>query len=294
MNGDIQNRDNKQKSRFIVTCRLKPSEVFTGLEHQIVTSRNCKLTFQGDLLWAEFDAHSDDSIDDMNRLDELLRDLLSVMTFQVKHPLEYELVSFIEDKPRGETGIRHYQVGRLGLSPEVPRVTSKHLDDGSVMTILLDYCLHLRRAMLDYSIALQYAREAIVFCARSVEWVERYFDGRDTLRKSLAVPRRRLNQFFEMANDAVIARHAGDPQEKSEPTLKDIEFSVKFTREVVLERFFLYLWHKLAGEDPTKVEYPLDWPPPSDRFKSWNLELDEMLEPGYEYPETGTAYIQIQ
>lgn len=296
MKSDTQNQDAKQESRFIVTCRLKPSEAFTGLEHQIVTSRDRKLTFQGDLLWVEFDAHSDDLINEMNRLDEFLRDFLSVMTLQVKHPLEYELLSYIEDRPRGETGIRHYEVGRLGPGPEPPIVTKKHVDDGMVTTILLDYCPHSRRAMLDYYAALLYAREAIVFCARSVEWVEKYFGNRDIMQKSLVIPQKYLTDFFKLANDTAIARHAGDPLNKFEPNLKDIEFAIKFNREVVLERFFLFLWHKLAREDATRVEYPDDWPPPDEQFKSWNSKLNEIMQPSpiNNYPDGGTAYILAQ
>ena len=50
---------NQEKSRFIASFRLKPSQSFAGLKAQITTADGYELSFHDDMVWVGFDATSD-------------------------------------------------------------------------------------------------------------------------------------------------------------------------------------------------------------------------------------------
>ncbi len=283
-----------QKSRFIVNYRLKPEKSFSDLEYQFSTAGGYRLTFNGDIVAVEFDAHSKDRLNAMNKASEMLRDLLAILTFQIKHPLEFDLLSYIEDRPRDTVDARSYGLGRQKEYPEPPEVTATHIKHGASITRVAHHSPHFRYAIHDYSVALTLGREAIVFCARSVEWVKKYFQTRRVMKKSLCLSEKHLRLFLELANSTVIARHAGDPNEIRLPKLQEIEFSLVFTREMVLDRFGMYLWYKLSKEEPKQLEYPEDWKPPSEIFRATNSSLTKELQTilSRNCLESGLWYVQ--
>ena len=286
---------NERKSRFIVNYRLRSEQSFAGLEYQFSTvgEHGYRFTFRGNMLWVEFDAYSTDVLSEMNKAEEMLRDVLAILSFQVKHPLlDFDMLSYIEDKPRDTVDARNYGLGLVKPPDEPPRVTDSAFKHGNHITQLADRAPHFRRAIYDYSNSLSLPREAILFCARSVEWVKIYFKNRNLMRGSLCLPAKYLNLFFKLANNTVIARHAGSPDKVRPPQLNEIEFSVVFTREVVLERFQYYLWYTLSSEeDPTQLEPPEDTRPPSELFKAgnpyWTEKLRMILNKNY----PGLSYV---
>ena len=283
----------EQKSTFIVTYRLKPEQSFAGLKYQLSTVGGYTLTFDSDILWITFDAYSKDTLNEMNKVSEILRDVLAILTFQIKHPLDFDLISYVEDKPRETVFERSYGVARLGTPVEPPKVTATHIEHGTLFNQLVNYSRHFRYAIHDYSVALSLGREAIVFCARSVEWIQGYFQSRKLMKKSLCLPEKHLRLFFKLANETVIARHAGNPEDRRLPTLEEIRFSIVFTREIVLERFRIYLWYELSREDPPKAEYPEEMSPPSEYFEAENAVFSEELEMilSKNYPGSGLSYV---
>jgi len=224
-----------------------------------------------------------------DRLDtgtQALRTLLAILTIQKGYPFDLEPIQWIEDKPRDESGIANYVLGRLGLDltvqKEPPTIRTEHIHDGEIYAHLASNNAYYRYALLDYSVALSFPRESIVFCARSVEWVEKYFDAvrrslpgrtksgkRKLMKAGLKLPGKYLDRFFEIANETVIARHPGDPNKIRSPRIEEITFCVSFSR-VVLDRFAAFLWYKLSDEIPSQWKYPPNERPPSELFAANN------------------------
>ena len=117
-------------------------------------------------------------------------------------------------------------------------------------------------------------REAIVFCARSSEWVEKYFLTRDKMRKALKLPAKYLSQFFKIANETVIARHAGATRQ---PTINEIRYCVVFNR-ILLDRFAAIIWYSLSKSLPLRWEYAQDEKSPLEQFEDKNPSLRITLE----------------
>ena len=282
---------NQQKSRFIVSYRLKPSQSFAGLQTKITTGDGYELDFRDDMVWIGFDATSDEGLRSLDIGRQALRTLLAILTIQTEYPFDLEPIQWIEDKPRDESGSANYVLGKLGpdlaVQSEPPSITIEHVQKGEIYAHLASSNPYYRYALLDYSVALSFPREAIVFCARSSEWVESYFEtinqslskeakvgARNLMRAKLKLPRKYLSQFFKIANETVIARHAGAPRS---PKIEEIRFCVFFSR-IVLDRFGGYIWYSQSKSLPPQWTYPTDEKPPSDLFKDKNPGLTQSLK----------------
>lgn len=284
---------NQQKSKFIASFHLKPSQSFAGLEAQITTGDGYELSFRDDMVWMGFDATSDER---RRRLDigiQALKTLLAILTIQTQYPFDLEPIQWFEDKPRAETGVAKYVLGRLGpdltVQAKPPSVKIDHVRKGEIYVHLASHDAYYRYALLDYSVALSLPQESIVFCSRSVEWVEKYFGAikqrlskqklhdRTLMSNELNLPNKHVTQFFKIANDTVIARHAGDPSNIRVPKIEEIRFCV-FLNRVVLDRFALYLWHSLSGHLPQQWKYPPDQQPPSELLKAKKASLAKSLK----------------
>lgn len=282
---------NKQKSSFIVSFRLKPTQAFTGLQAKITTGDGYELSFHGDMVWIRFDAASDEWLRRLDIGRQALRTLLAILTIQTQYPFDLEPIQWIEDKPRDESGSVNYVLGRLGpdltVQTEPPSITIEHVQKSEIYAYLASSNPYYRYALLDYSVALSFPREAIVFCARSLEWVESYFDtinqslskeakvgARNLMRDKLKLPRKYLSQFFTIANETVIARHAGAPRS---PKIEEIRFCVFFS-SIVLDRFGGYIRYSQSKSLPPRLTYPTDEKPPSDLFKDKNPGLTQSLK----------------
>ena len=268
---------NPQKSKFIATFRLKPSQSFAGLKAQVTTGDGYALSFHDDMAWIRFDATSDEW---QRRLDigrQALRTLLAILTIQTEYPFDLEPIQWIEDKPRDKEGDANYVLGRLGpelsIQNEAPPITLEHINISAIYAHLAGINPHYKYALLDYSLALSIPREAIVFCARSSEWVKNYFGTRDKMRKGLVLPQKYLNQFFQIANDTVIARHAKPTRP---PTISEIRYCVIFNR-FLLDRFSVNIWHSQSKALPPDLAYPKDKKAPVDLFRANNPGLIETL-----------------
>ena len=284
---------NQQKSSFIASFRLKPSQSFSGLQVKFTTADGYELSFYDDIVWIRFDATSDEWLRRLNTGTQALRTLLSILTIQTDYAFDLEPIQWIEDKPRDETGTPNYVLGRLGpdltIQEKPPRVEIEHIHIGEIYAHIASNNAYYRYALLDYSVALSFPRESIVFCARSVEWVEEYFSAikrsdtkqkshtRELMKHELKLPGRNLDRFSTIANETVIARHARNLTKIRSPRIEEIRFCVSFSR-VVLERFAGFLWYTLSDELPSQWRYPSDLGPPSELFKANNSSLNSSLK----------------
>jgi len=283
---------NQQKSRFIVSYRLKPSQSFAGLQAKIATGDGYELDFRDDMVWIGFDAISDEWLHSLNIGRQVLRTLLAILTIQTEYAFDLEPIQWIEDKPRDEVGTANYVLGRLGpdltVQKEAPTIRTEHFHKGEIYIHLASQNAYYRYALLDYSVALSFVQESIIFFARSVEWIEKYFKvlkesmpkqkqyTRTLMRNELSLPKKYIVLFFKIANETVIARHGGDPNKTRPPKIEEIRFCRFFSR-VVIDRFSAYLWYALSNNLPSRMKYPSDEPSPSELFKANNASLTKSL-----------------
>lgn len=284
---------NQQKSRFIVSYRLKPSQPFSGLQAKISTGDGYELDFRDDMVWIGFDATSDEWLHSLDIGRQALRTLLAILTIQTEYAFDLEPIQWIEDKPRDEVGTANYVLGRLGpdltVQKEAPTIRTEHFHKGEIYVHLASRNAYYRYALLDYSLALSFVQESIIFCARSVEWIEKYFKvlkeslpkqkqhTRTLMRNELSLLDKYLTQFSTIANNTVIARHGGDPNKVRPPKIEEIRFCIFFSR-VVIDRFSSYLWYSLSNSLPSRWKYPRDEKSPSELFKAKNSSLTKSLE----------------
>lgn len=289
----MANIPNQQKSRFIVSYRLKPSQSFAGLQAKIATGDGYELDFKDDMVWIGFDATSDEWLQRLNIGRQALKTILAILTIQTEYPFDLEPIQWIEDKPRDDTGAAKYVLGRLGsdltIQEEPPSVQIDHIQKVEIYAHLASYIAYYRYALLDYSVALSLPQESIVFCARSVEWIEKYFSAikqifskpkqhtRTLMRSELSLPKKYIDLFFKIANETVIARHGGDPNRMRPPKIEEIRFCVVFSR-MVIDRFSAYLWYSLSDRLTLRLKYPTGRQPPSELFKAGNSSLINMLK----------------
>ncbi len=283
---------NQQKSRFIVSYRLKPSQSFAGLQAKISTGDGYELDFRDDMVWIGFDATSDEWRRSLEIGKQILRTLLAILTIQTEYAFDLEPIQWIEDKPRDEVGTANYVLGRLGpdlmVQKEAPTIKTEHFHKGEIYIHLASRNTYYRYALLDYSLALSFIQESIIFCARSIEWVEKYFSSvkqslpkqrqhvRTIICNELSLPKKHVNLFFKIANETVIARHGGDPNKTRPPKIEEIRFCIFFSR-VIIDRFSAYLWYALSNNLPSRMKYPSDEPSPSELFKANNASLTKSL-----------------
>jgi hypothetical protein len=271
------------KSSFIVSFRLKPTHAFNGLQAKITTGDGFELSFYDDLVWLRFDATSSEWLRQLDLGKQVLRTILSIFTIQTHYPFELEPIQWIEDKPRNEGSIANYVLGKLGdltAQRKTPSVTIDNIRNGQIHIYLASQNPYYRYALLDYSLALSIPQEAIVFCSRSSEWIESFFESinrplskkkRLIMRDNLHLPDKYLTKFFTISNETVIARH-GYKMETIRPPLKEeIRFCVFFNR-IVIDRFGAYIWYT-KSDLPHGLGYPKDQKPPSDLFEEKNPGL---------------------
>lgn len=282
---------NKQKSSFIVSFRLKPTQSFAGLRAKITTGDGYELSFH--MVWLRFDSASDEWLRQLDIGKQALRIILAILTIQTEYPFELEPIQWIEDKPRNESGAANYVLGKLGdltAQRETPSVKINHIRNGEIHIHLATINPYYRYALLDYSVALSIPQEAIVFCSRSVEWIESYFDtinrplpqkekigARRRMRDNLNLPDKYLTKFFTTANDTVIARHGHKIKTIRPPKIEEIRFCVFFNR-IVLDRFGGYIWYSQSKSLPSRLKYPKDEKPPSALFEEKNPGLTQDLK----------------
>jgi len=285
---------NQQKSRFIASFRLKPSRSFAGLEAHITTGDGYELSFRDGMVWIGFDATSDEWRRQLDIGTQTLRTILAILTFQTQYAFGFEPIQWIEDKPRDATGTANYVVGRLGpdllVQKKPPSVGIDHLHNAEIYAHLSSRNAYCQYALLDYSLAISLPREAIVFCARSVDWVESHFgaikrslpertklDKRELMKGELKLPGKYLKIFFKTANETVIGRHTGDPNKIRPPKIEEIRFCI-FFNSMVLDRFCAHLWHSLSNDLPSQWKEPADAQPLSELFEAHNPTLTRILK----------------
>lgn len=271
---------NQQKSKFIASFRLKPSKSFAGLQAKIVTGDGYELSFQDDMVWVQFEATSGEWLQRLNIGRQALKTILAILAIQTEYAFDLEPIQWIEDKPRDKASEANYVLGRLGadltVQKEPPSVKIDDIRRGGIYFHLASHNARYRYALLDYSVALSFPHESIVFCARSVEWVKSHFGTRTLMRNELFLPREYVTQFFKIANETVIARHAGDPRRIRSPNIEEVRFCIVFNR-VVLDYFALYLWHSLSSDLPQRWKYPADEKSPVELLEARKAGLTKML-----------------
>ncbi|MBI4299140.1 MAG: hypothetical protein HY666_05200 [Chloroflexi bacterium] len=281
-------------SQFIVTCRLLPQGSFREIDLKINLGDRCQFSFKDDLVWIMFESDSKEWLAKTQQGLEDLRTIISTLTLQVGYPYDFEPIQWIEDKPAPNPASRNYVLGKLGAivsRRDAPVITTEQLRKGRAYLILSEIAPHFRLAMLDYRLALSIPEEAIVFCARSLEWVEQYFDAlkrsqsglatsrkttsRDVMIRELMIPKSHVTRFFTIANNITIARHVKDPQKVRRPTLQEQRFSIYLTR-VVLDRFGTYVTLKEQGRLREHLPLPRGFDM-MEEFKNANVGLADLL-----------------
>lgn len=268
----------EMNSRFILTYRLQPESSFSGFSYKL-TASGITFDIKNDLVWMTFEATTETWEQERDEGVRILRTLLSVITLQVEYPFEVEPIQWIEDRPTEKSESRDYILGQLApIDPrpraEPPNITGDQLErQWEIHLHLCSIDPYFRMAVLDYTAALRFAAEAVVFCARSIEWIEEYFGSRSSLRSSLRLSKKYTTEFFRIANDTTIARHVKDPTKVRAPTIEEIRFCVFFSR-IVVDRFATYLWHRNAEV------LPMSWPEdlePGQMFTEANSRLTRSL-----------------
>jgi len=281
---------NQKRSHFVATFHLKPERSFITLRAHFTTEDGFELYFHDDMVWIRFDATANDWLRRLDVGRQVLRTLLAILTVQTEYPFDLEPIQWIEDKPRDKSGNANYVLGKLGPDLMVqinpPSITIEHVQRSEIYAHLASSNPYYRYALLDYSVALSLPQEAIVFCARSSEWVESYFKtinqslskgarvgARNLMRDELKLPRKYLAQFFKIANETVIARHA---RASRPPKIEEIRFCVFFSR-IVLDRFGYYIWYSQSESLPQRWKYREDEKSPSELFEASNSSLNDSL-----------------
>ncbi len=279
-----------QESQFVATYRLSPAESFKGVDIHLEL-KDVNVFVKADLAWLQFEAPPDQWSIRLQEAAGSLRTILAILTIQVEYPFEVEAIQWIEDK-RAAQGQPSYVLGNLragaGVQAPPPLLEGQHFAKGAIyahIAIRNPYYLH---AVLDYASALAVPSEAIVFHARSVEWLEHHFknqakltgatkvDKRALLRQGIKLKKAHLEEFFKIANETVIARHAGDPALIRRPTREEIGFCRVLTRGVI-DRFAGHIWYEISESLPDTLKWPDDEPEPGVLFASDSDRLNENL-----------------
>ena len=280
-------------SQFFVTCRLKPTVAFEEFDGLPVNfGDGYELDFKKDLAWVTFEASREDWERKREEGLSRLRTYLSAVTLQKEYPFEIEPIQWIEvaGEPRGtESVLGRLEPSELVAQEKPPKVTTEDFDRAREYVIIAEMSPFFRIAMLDYSVALSFPREAVVFLARSLDAVEGHFrvnptvpasmgkpqKVRDVMRTALCLSNRELNRFHTIANETTLARHAKKLSQLRAPTLNELRFCVVFCRQV-LERFAPYLWYE--NRDTLKEVMPFpENVNPADEFMRGNESLQELL-----------------
>ena len=167
-------------SQFFVTCRLIPATAFEELHDapKIKFNDDYELQFFGDLAWVGFQASSADWKNKRHEGLMRLRTYLSAVTLIKEYTFGTEPIQWVEiGQGKGEP---KYVLGRLSSDEPVaqvkaPKVTADDFRKASGYAILSGISPFFRRAMIDYSVALSFLSEGVVFLSRSLEAVEGYF-----------------------------------------------------------------------------------------------------------------------
>lgn len=145
-------------------------------------------------------------------------------------------------------------------------------------------------AVIDYQVALSMPNEALVFLARSIEWIREYFqdgkvkkqmkvDARKLMADELHLPLRHVKHFYKLVNDTVIARHAKNHAKVRPPLNREILFGM-FLCEAVLDHFSAYVWWRardlLKNIPELKVDFDFTQEVAANKGKL-SSDLDKVL-----------------
>jgi len=249
-----------QASQFFITYRLSPTSAFEGFKGiPIKYGDDYELQFQGDLVWISFQGNSENWEKRRNEGLSFLKTFLSAVALLKEYPFGVEPVQWIEK--RRECTEDKYILGRLAstelaVQAKPPKVTEEDIGKARLYLILAEINPLFKRAMIDYSVALSFPGEAVVFAPRALEAVETHFKSnspvkvsanmrkrktRDVMKQALSLPEKALKDFHKIANDTTVARHVKELSQLRSPTLEEIRFCIVFCR-IVLDKFALYLW----------------------------------------------------
>lgn len=281
-------------SQFFITYRLIPATAFQELDAapRVKFDDGYELQFSRDLAWVSFEASSTDW--EKKRAEGVfrLRTYLSAVTLIKQYTFGAEPIQWVEI--RQQKGEPKYILGRLSSDEPVakakpPPVTADDFRKVGGYAILSGINPFFRRAMIDYSVALSFMREGVVFLSRAIEAVEGYFmvtqpvppsgkrrqKSRDLMRKALCLPNKELIRFFTIANETTLARHAKSLNQFPAATEEELRFCAVFCRTVI-ERFARYLQYE--NRDSLKKELPLpDGRNPIQEFKEQNVLFQQVL-----------------
>jgi len=278
-------------SQFFVTYRLKPTLAFEEFEDLAIKFENgYEFHCRGDLAWIGFQASTIGWEDKRSQGLSHMQTYLSALALLKEYPFGVEPIQWIEvgQEPKA------YVLGRLPseepmAQAKVPKVNQDDFHKARTYVILAQISPFFRRAMIDYSVALGFPREAVVFVARALEAVEAHFRlnqralsssktaqrARDIMKNALCLPGSELKEFYKIANDTTVARHAKKLSQLRAPTLDELRFCIVFCRGA-LDRFALYLWHE--NRDTLKQELPpLNNLNPKEEFERSNEGLQKAL-----------------
>ena len=253
---------------FVCTYRFGPTESFRGIDFTIEHHGGYRFVFKDDMVWVTFQAPSTEWDDRRAFIERYIEFVSGLLTMQLMYAFDIEPIQWTE-RQVVEPGHVNYVLGRMNRTEPVtridaPGVTNQELRRSFGYLVFAELAPELRLAVLDYRLAHLFPREAVVFVARTLEWIERYFKanapadgrkatGRDRMRWALKLRKRQLDTFHRIANETTIARHAvGHPRR---PTLGEQRYCLVLVSDV-LDRFTLYLWSRHRNALANIFEFP--------------------------------------
>ena len=255
---------------FVCTYRLGPAESFRRIDFTIEHHGGYRFTSKEDMVWVTFQAPSPEWEEHRAFIEQYIEFVSGLLTMQLMYAFDVEPIQWTE-RQVVEPDHVNYVLGRMNRTEPVtridaPRVTNQELRRSFGYLVFAELAPELRLAVLDYRLAHLFPREAVVFVARTLEWIERYFKvnapddgrnatGRDRMRQALKLRRRQLDTFHRIANETTIARHAvGQPRR---PTLGEQRYCLVLVSDV-LDRFALHLWSRHRDALAGIFEFPQD------------------------------------
>ena len=280
-------------SQYFVTYRLKPSDSFEEFgDLEITFEKGYKLLLKRDLAWISFEAGSEDWENKRDEGFSLLETCLSAVALIKEYPFGVEQIQWIEAGREGTEA--KYILGRLAPIEPVaqakpPNVTAEDFHRARQFVILAEMNPFFKRAIIDYSVALGFLQEGVIFLARVLELMESHFrvsyqgqragkkmlKARDVMRNALCLPDKELNTFHRIANETILARHARNLSQLRAPAVEELKFCVVFCR-TALDRFASYLLYENRDMLRQEVSFPNDFNLAQEFIKN-NADLQQLL-----------------
>lgn len=226
-------------SQFVVSGTLYPTQVCRDLRFD-TESAGIHLTIAGDQFVATTTGGQDHLSAILIAVRRLLYKLTIAQTFLSDIPLSYQVVNWIEIPV--DPLFEGNRIGFQSEQPEDPRsLESKDLLASHAMLSKLMYSPYLELAINDYDQAMRHPQHALIFLARAIESIERFFErfveqsgpGKEKLmRQELGIRKADVDYVVKRANTDH-RRHASKSSRKTELPHDELETCFVLTKAII-------------------------------------------------------------